>query len=259
MRSKSSHGRSRARAGPRRSRRRGPPRPRGRPPRPPHRRRRRRVDQVRLARARPARRAPSRRARARVDDPGDRAVVARVEQLAHDRATQSPGATGHEHAHNRGRLTRPSPALPWQVPWSRPRSTPSRCFVRDLADGQEVDEVFVVRGPHAAPEAQRRALPEAPARRHHRRRRGRDLGRGRGRWPRSARPARSSASSAATRSTSATARPSRSSACGSPPRTSTSWPTSPRPRRSPTSRWPPISRRWSRRSSGHTCARCWSG
>ena len=37
-----------------------------------------------------------------LDDPGDGAVVARVEQLAHDRAPQRSGATGHEHTHDRG-------------------------------------------------------------------------------------------------------------------------------------------------------------
>jgi hypothetical protein len=35
-----------------------------------------------------------------VHDPGERAVVVRIEQLADDRATQSAGATGHEHTHD---------------------------------------------------------------------------------------------------------------------------------------------------------------
>ena len=36
------------------------------------------------------------------------------------------------------------------VPMEQTTLTPSRCFVRDLADGQEVNEVFLVRAHSAA-------------------------------------------------------------------------------------------------------------
>ena len=37
-----------------------------------------------------------------LDDPCERAVIARFEQFADDRATQSPGPAGHEHTHDPG-------------------------------------------------------------------------------------------------------------------------------------------------------------
>ena len=63
-----------------------------------------------------------------------------------------------------------SPLLPWQGRWSSRLSIPTKCFVRDLVDGQEVDAVFVVRARNRRQKRNGERLPEAPAGRRHRRR-----------------------------------------------------------------------------------------
>ena len=155
------------------------------------------------------------------------------------------------------RQAKPSESgLTLAIPMEQTTLTPSRCFVRDLADGQEVNEVFVVRAHTQAPAAQRRAVPEAPARRYHGRRRGRDLGRGRGAGPDlpdrlgGAHPRPLFGRRALRRCGHGQADAGRGRGrvrAGGPHRGA---------RSARTRRWPPTSRRWSRRSSGRTCERC---
>ena len=46
----------------------------------------------------------------------------------------------------------------------QPSLTPTKSFVRDLADGQDVDAVFLVRSHSRRQKRKRRTVPEAPAR-----------------------------------------------------------------------------------------------
>ena len=202
-------------------------------------------------------------------DPGGRTASRRRAALAPRRSPSAPvpPATSTVMSGPPGAGATPSP---WRL--SRPRRSstlaPSdgaadahpqpSCFVRDLADGQEVDAVFVVRGPHAAPEAQRRGLPEAPARRRHGRGRGRRAGTASTSSSRCARAgARRARARAATRSTQRYGAAHHGPRAARPPsRASTTSPTCRRARPSRTTRWPPTCARWSPRSSTRTCASC---
>ena len=96
------------------------------------------------------------RSRSRVHDPGELAAVPGVEQLVHDGGAERPRSTGHEDGHVRscgaGGDSTGMQAIPSEfgstlaLPMEQPTLTPTRCFVRDFVDGQDVDEVFVVRG-----------------------------------------------------------------------------------------------------------------
>jgi hypothetical protein len=62
----------------------------------------RRIQQVRADELDPVAELLARPLELLLDDPGDRAVVARVEQLAHDPAAQRTGAAGDQHTHGTG-------------------------------------------------------------------------------------------------------------------------------------------------------------
>ena len=89
-----------------------------------------------------------------LDDPGDGAVVAGGDQLSYDAPPSAPvppaTSTAMSGADARGDFTGVE-AIPSEsrstvaAAMEQPSLTPTKSFVRDLADGQDVDAVFLVR------------------------------------------------------------------------------------------------------------------
>ena len=76
-----------------------------------------------------------------------------------------------------GRLSRPSSGSTVAIQMEQPTLMPTKCFVRDLVDGQEVDAIFVVRARNRRQKRNGESFLKLQLGRRHGRGRGRRLGR----------------------------------------------------------------------------------